>query len=454
MADLTEIEMKNAIMVTVPNSPELMTHFVLREQGDWFEDEIEFIRYYIKPGMKVIDIGANYGVYTLTMAKLVGERGKIWAFEPASLTATCLAHSIKSNNLKNVKLIQAGLSNKTGSASLFLSENSELNSLSQSSFNADGEETIQLLTLDSCFNSNKWHDIEFIKLDAEGEENNILRKGKNTLSILSPLIMFELRHGSHINHQLIDQLKKLSYDCYRLIPGLNTLVPYEVNQDIDDYQLNIFACKPDKAEKLISEGLIVKQWNMQQDPPENIIEEYLSTTSYWQTLSHTVVTERENNSEYLRLFRSYLASKNRELPMNVRVGYLMFAMNQVVDLISKGERRFERLCTLARVAFDSGERMIGVKILGTFIEMYHQQPDFSLQTQFLPAYSKYENIAPNGDIKNWLLASVLEQYIIKHAYSCYFSAQHSNATFEQLQATGFMDTNMNNRWKQLSALMD
>src|SRR5262249_20657349 len=46
-----------------------VTTYVLIEQEDWFEREIAFVRRLLQPGMRVIDIGANYGTYTLTMAQ-------------------------------------------------------------------------------------------------------------------------------------------------------------------------------------------------------------------------------------------------------------------------------------------------------------------------------------------------------------------------------------------------
>ena len=79
-----------------------MTTFILLEQNDWFEDEIKFIRHFIKPGMSVVDIGANYGLYTLTIADLLGNSGKIWAFEPTEATSDCLRESISFNKFNNV----------------------------------------------------------------------------------------------------------------------------------------------------------------------------------------------------------------------------------------------------------------------------------------------------------------------------------------------------------------
>ena len=93
-----------------------MTTYVLQEQRDWFEDEIKFVRHYIKPGMRIIDIGANYGLYTLSLAKILGNSGKIWAFEPTKATADYLEDSISNNNFTNIKLIRSGLSDRMGKA--------------------------------------------------------------------------------------------------------------------------------------------------------------------------------------------------------------------------------------------------------------------------------------------------------------------------------------------------
>ena len=56
------VELVDGTQVIVPDSLELITSYVLQEQGDWFEDEIKFLRAHVQPGNTVIDIGANYGV--------------------------------------------------------------------------------------------------------------------------------------------------------------------------------------------------------------------------------------------------------------------------------------------------------------------------------------------------------------------------------------------------------
>lgn len=84
MTSSTTLTLVDGVRIVVPDSLNLITPYVLLEQQDWFEDEIKFLRGMLKPGQKVIDIGANYGVYTLSMAHAVGATGCVWAFEPAS----------------------------------------------------------------------------------------------------------------------------------------------------------------------------------------------------------------------------------------------------------------------------------------------------------------------------------------------------------------------------------
>lgn len=446
-----EVVIKGDIRITVPDSLNLMTPFVLREQQDWFEDEIKFLRSFISPGMKIIDIGANYGTYALTMAKLIGDSGRLWAFEPTTATADCLRQSVQNNKLKNITLIQAGLSNKTGTAKLYLSDNSELNTLSKESSSGGVTETIKLQTLDACFNQYKWRDIGFIKLDAEGEESNILKKGKNTLSSLSPLIMFELKHGAEINLPLISRFNDQGYDCYRLVPGLNILIPFSPDSRFDAYLLNLFACKADKAAELEAQGVIVRNW----DKPDEITTEAMSNrldkTPFWSAFRDRGLSTKD--SDYLQVLNLYATSRSEENTTQKRLACLMAAFDGAIEILGKGEQGIERLVTFSRIAFDAGEREIGVKILQGVINKYHQNLGFEVNEPFFPACERYEDIVPGDDFREWLFSSVLEQYITKHAYSCYFSRDNILPLLGKLNELGFMAEEMDRRYNLLKQLL-
>ena len=68
---LAAVPIVNDVKVVVPDTIQAMTPYVLREQGDWFEDEIRFLRTMIRPGMQILDVGANYGLYALSLARLL-----------------------------------------------------------------------------------------------------------------------------------------------------------------------------------------------------------------------------------------------------------------------------------------------------------------------------------------------------------------------------------------------
>ncbi|MCQ8102831.1 FkbM family methyltransferase [Methylomonas sp. SURF-2] len=247
------LTIENNVVVCVAADVNLMTSYVLLEQEDWFEDEMDFIRTYIQPDMNCLDIGANHGVYTLTIAKQLVQ-GRVWAFEPTSAPAKMLERSIDINRFaEKVTLLKRGLSDVARQAEISISANSELNSLSAG---GSDKEIIQLNTLDdSLAEYAPGVTIDFVKMDAEGEEINVLKGGQRFFSAQSPLLMFELKHGSSINYGLIEAVKQNGFEIYCLIPAINVLVEFDENQHSD--ALNLFACKQDRADILRNRGLLV-----------------------------------------------------------------------------------------------------------------------------------------------------------------------------------------------------
>ena len=258
MNSTTMLMLADGVRIIVPDSLNLITTYVLLEQEDWFEDEIKFLRRLLQPGQKVIDIGANYGVYTLSMAKRVGPNGRVWAYEPASKTASLLTASIAANNFDHVVLEQSALSSAKGAALLSLNDNSELNALVHEHKNSGETETVTLTTLDECLEAHGWQDIAFLKIDAEGEEANIIRGGTNFFAAESPLIQYEVKAGSELHLELVQAFAELGYHSYRLVPGLDLLVPFDEKEPVDGYLLNLFACKPDRATYLAGRGFLVE----------------------------------------------------------------------------------------------------------------------------------------------------------------------------------------------------
>jgi FkbM family methyltransferase len=232
----------------------MITPYVLLEQEDWFEHEIRFARRLLPAGGRAIDIGANYGLYTLALAGAAGPQGRVWAFEPTPLTADYLGQSLELNGYVQVQLMRRAVSARSGTARLRVGEHAESNSLAA----ADTQGTIEVATttLDDLAREFAWDGIDFVKIDVEGHESEVIGGGKAFFESQSPLVMFEVASPGGMEFAPARHFQELGYRMYRLVPGLGLLAPFALGDALDAFTLNLFCCKPDRARRLQRAGLL------------------------------------------------------------------------------------------------------------------------------------------------------------------------------------------------------
>src|SRR5262249_49592470 len=146
------------------------------------------------------------------------------------------------------------LSDREGTARLRVFEQTELNRLAD---DGDAGEEVALTTLDAELERHGFGAIDFIKIDAEGEEVNIMRGGKRFFAEQSPLVMFERARDGAPNDAIADAFRERGYDLYRLIGPDQFLLPLAPDHVFDAFEINLFAAKPDRAERLAAAGLLV-----------------------------------------------------------------------------------------------------------------------------------------------------------------------------------------------------
>lgn len=442
------VNIRGGVRICVPDSLQLLTPYALLEQEDWFEDEIGFVRRLLEPGAQVLDIGANYGVYSLTMAKCVGAAGKVWAFEPASTTASYLQKSIRDNGVDNVRLIQAALSNRRGTARLALNDNAELNALGAASGDAGGE-TVPLQTLDDAAQEYGWHDNEFIKLDAEGEERNIIEGGKRFLSAQSPLIMFEIKHDKTVNLPLIEQFQSLGYATYRLIPGLNLLAPFDPAERLDAYQLNMFCGKPERAQRLEARGLLATagpsptlecgtgMWK------DRILNLPYSRGTRWASDAPGVFLSP--GSDVYQNALNHHALAHAAVSPATRCAALMLSLAEVRAAV-EARPSPARLQSLARIAWEAGYRATAIQALNRLANSAMDAGTAS-EEPFLPASSRFDAIDPGGNMDHWCQAAALVQVVRLQGFSSYFSGTGALKLLEAVRCGRFADAEMERRYQ-------
>lgn len=136
--------------------------------GTWEKFETAMFKQLVHEDMTVVDIGASTGYYTLLAAKLVGEKGKVFAFEPEPENYTALLKNIEINGYKNIIPVNKAVFSSTGKFNLFLGKYCGAHSLYQV---GDTASTIYIdtTTLDDFFEGRE-DPIHIIKMDIEGAE--------------------------------------------------------------------------------------------------------------------------------------------------------------------------------------------------------------------------------------------------------------------------------------------
>jgi FkbM family methyltransferase len=158
----------------------------------------------LRPGMVVLDGGANEGVYTVFAAARVGPKGRIIAVEPSPRELERLKANLALNRLRNVEIVEAALTDRSGSARLLMAEPAHAgqNTLGKFAYaiSAAGEEEVETITLDELVQERGLARLDILKLDIEGAELRALSAAWRCLSEMRPLILAEVSDKA-LTHQ-------------------------------------------------------------------------------------------------------------------------------------------------------------------------------------------------------------------------------------------------------------
>lgn len=174
----------------------------IKDYSVWEPLSTRVIKHYVQSGDVVLDVGANIGYYSVLCSKIVGDSGKVLAFEPTKHFAEICKENIKINELQNVSLFEFGLSNNESCTDIFIGDNSATMHWLVDSPRNGGEpidkETIRLKTLDSIIDSLNVDKIDFIKVDIDGHEPSFLEGAWDTITKYKPKILLELDHAHYL----------------------------------------------------------------------------------------------------------------------------------------------------------------------------------------------------------------------------------------------------------------
>jgi FkbM family methyltransferase len=193
----------------------------LLEWGIYEKYETELFKRLVKNGMVVVDIGANVGYYTLLASRLVGDKGRVFAFEPEPNNYDLLCKNIKVNKCRNVVPIRKAVFSSSGKIELFLDKNNlGAHSLSERNVNKPISIMVEATSLDDYFrNAPK---IDVMKLDVQGSEMHVLEGMVNTMYHNDELQMIMefwprgLRNSGSSPAGFLKKLKESGFELYKV----------------------------------------------------------------------------------------------------------------------------------------------------------------------------------------------------------------------------------------------
>lgn len=224
-------------------------YFIYKRISD--KNEIKQIEKFIKPGMTVVDVGANIGFYTLLLSDLVGRKGRVYSFEPEKSNFNHLKKMCR--NRHNVILNNLAVGEKDETINLYISNQLNVDHLTYNSHEKRRIVPIKSISLDKYF-SNK-EPIDFILVDTQGFDYYVLKgsinvlKHSNNIAVISEFCPYDLRRAGVSSKTFLSFLKKMGFHIHFLNPNYKKIL-YGKNRGRMSY-VNILASKNPKYLKSI-----------------------------------------------------------------------------------------------------------------------------------------------------------------------------------------------------------
>jgi FkbM family methyltransferase len=188
-----------------------------------------FMHYWFKAqmGEVVLDIGANFGIYTLKSSLAVGPTGRVLAVEAHPQTFGVLSENIRLNAFANAESVHCAVWKAESWLRLFLANSSAQHSLKL--FSGSRAIRVRARTLDSILEErkNKIAHVDWIKIDVEGAELEVLQGAQKMLLRDRPKIILEVRpnqqkalklFASRHNYGIIEILSEHDWAYWFLVP--------------------------------------------------------------------------------------------------------------------------------------------------------------------------------------------------------------------------------------------
>ena len=207
-----EVRLKEGLKFEIrPNSGDRFGFYEVLLRGDYTNGSQQ-----IMPGDTVIDIGANIGSFSLLASKKVGPSGRVIALEPEEANYRQLQRNIELNNATNIVPKRLAVGGMEGTVKLFSDSSSSLFSsifdLVDDKNISIAVQKIQMTTLEKLMRVENIDTCNYLKLDCEGAEHDIISNLSAELSMRINQISMEVHEiENHDSSLIFSKLQDLDF---------------------------------------------------------------------------------------------------------------------------------------------------------------------------------------------------------------------------------------------------
>lgn len=218
MTNYKLVKTRHGLMVANPQDQYIGSALI--KYGEFSELEWALLKQIVKPGHNIIEVGANIGVHTVSLARAVGPQGRVWAFEPQHIIFQNMCANIALNNLTNVYAYNAGCGDKADEILIpdinYAKANNYGGVALEDLEKGEGKMPIPIVRLDKKIQADR---IDLIKIDVEGMEENVLKGAQGLIKKHKPILYIE-NDRTEKSQSLIKYIFKLGYKIWWHCPPL------------------------------------------------------------------------------------------------------------------------------------------------------------------------------------------------------------------------------------------
>ena len=225
-------------------------------------------------------------------------------------------------------------------------------------------------------------------------------------------------HGFAHDLTLVESIRAKGFAPFRLLPGLNVLVPFDASAPLDGYLLNVFACKPDRASVLQERGLASADALPDNDSIPAARTEP-PCPPFAAGLAWRWTSQRPGHDLYFEGMRRYYQAHEPQRAPAIRAS----ALGLATELLSQACERAPtpaRLSSHARACWEAGARVLALHGLARCHELLEKGAEAAMDEPFLPACARFDDVPMRADPRTWLLACIIEQFERISTYSSFF----------------------------------